>query len=460
MEVRIMQRLAVFAGLCSVLTILSTPETLLAADPAKATVATVRDFGAVGDGQADDTAAIQKAVDAGQGSIRFPRGVYRITRPIVVELSKVGPTALTGDGSARLLMAGPGPAIKLKGTHAGSADPEYLKPDERMPTVEGLEILGVHPEAVGIEADGTMQLTISRVDIRECLHGIHLVRRNRNVLVATSHLYHNRGIGLYLDGVNLHQINVTGCHISYNAGGGIVSRSGDVRNLHIAGCDLECNTSPDQPPTANVLIDCSGDGAGTAEIAITGCTIQHGRGPDAANIRYLGADAKDRRWGHLTIANNVISDVVVNIDLQKARGVSLVGNTFGVAVQHDLRIVDSTNVVVGPNLFDRNPQYKDEKTCNGGVLVQNCQDLTMTGLHITQVRRAPAGLVLEKCQRVNVTGCTILDCDNAGVLLKEVSHSRLSDCLIRNDQAGNSNWTALKTEACQAITTNSSVPIH
>ena len=35
----------------------------------------VRDFGAVGDGIADDTAAIQRAIDAG-GIVHFPPGVY------------------------------------------------------------------------------------------------------------------------------------------------------------------------------------------------------------------------------------------------------------------------------------------------------------------------------------------------------------------------------------------------
>src|SRR5947209_16463152 len=66
------------------------------------------DFGVVGDGQADDTAAIQKAIDSRQGSIHFPKGVYRITRPVVIDLDKTGFTSVTADGTARLVMAGAG----------------------------------------------------------------------------------------------------------------------------------------------------------------------------------------------------------------------------------------------------------------------------------------------------------------------------------------------------------------
>lgn len=411
---------------------------------------TVMDFGAVADGQADDTLAIQKAVDSHLGNIRFPRGVYRITRPIVVELDAVGPASLVADGTARIVMAGPGPAIRLLGTHAGSADPGTIKPEvwerQRMPLVDGLEIVGAHPEAVGIEADGTVQLTVTRVNIRECLHAIHLVRLNRNVIVSNCHLYNNRGVGLYLDDVNLHQINVSTCHISYNVAGGIVSRAGNVRNLHITGCDIECNMAADAPPAANVLVDCSGGLAGTAEVAITGCTIQHShKGPDSANIRFLGADRADRRWGYLTIANNVMSDVHVNVDIQKARSVSVVGNTFWSAVDHDLHVVDCSNVAVGPNVFDRNPNYKDDDIANGGLVFQDCRDMTLTGLHINRVRRAEAGLVLEKCSRVNTTNCMILDCDHAGVLFKQSAHCRVSDCLI-HQAAVDPTWTAIKTD--------------
>lgn len=42
----------------------------------------VRDFGAVGDGVTDDTAAIQAAIDAAAATddpvIQFPEGVYRV----------------------------------------------------------------------------------------------------------------------------------------------------------------------------------------------------------------------------------------------------------------------------------------------------------------------------------------------------------------------------------------------
>src|SRR4051812_31410755 len=85
-------------------------------------------FGARGDGTADDTAAVQKAVESGVGLIRFPRGVFKLTRTVTIDLDKVGFTALAGDGVARVVMAGPGPAFKFVGTHGGSAAPSSFKP--------------------------------------------------------------------------------------------------------------------------------------------------------------------------------------------------------------------------------------------------------------------------------------------------------------------------------------------
>jgi len=44
----------------------------------------VKDFGAVGDGVTDDTAAIQAAIDSGASTVYFPSGEYEITSPIIL----------------------------------------------------------------------------------------------------------------------------------------------------------------------------------------------------------------------------------------------------------------------------------------------------------------------------------------------------------------------------------------
>lgn len=392
----------------------------------------------IGDGKVDDTAAVQTMVDAG-GAVRFPRGSYRLTKPIMIDLDKTGFISLNGDGVARFVMEGAGPAFHFKGTHGGTADPTSLKPaifaQQRTPMVDGIEIVGAHAEADGIEATGTMQLTITRVSVHEARHAVRLSVRNRNVIISDCHLYHNRGIGVYYDNVDLHQSNIIGCHISYNAGGGVVTRGGGVRNLHIGTCDIESNMAPESPPTANVLIDCT-DGS-TAEVAIVGCTIQHNPSPGAANVRFIGkgkprGDDDTTQWGHLSICDNVLSDVEVNIDLQHVRGAVITGNTFGGGYEHDLLVTHCSNIAIGPNTFDRNPPYYRGKAAaaKGGLVFRDCRDITLTGLHIDGVRTHPAAVQIVNGDTFNLSGCTLLDSDGAGLLMQNTSRSLVTGCLI------------------------------
>ena len=404
-------------------------------------------FGAVGDGRADDTDALQRAVDSGVGDVRLPKGVYRITRPIVVDLDKVGYTSFHGGGVAKLVMAGPGPALKLIGTHGGTAGPKTVQENvwlrQRTPMIDGLEIVGEHPEACGVEATGTMQLTITRLVVRDALHGVHLVKRNRNVILSECHLYHNRGIGVFLDRLNLHQVNIANCHISYNAGGGIVVRESEIRNLQIACCDIEANTGNEgDPPSANILFDTTV--GSIREGAIIGCTIQHSPTPEgsaddspapegSANIRFIGTSSENpHKVGNLAISDNLMSDVEINIHMVHARGVTITGNSIHRAFEANVLLDDCSNIVLGSNLFDRNPDYGFDSP--SGLVFRNCKDCTLTGLHVNGVLDSPGGLVLDGCRRFNVTNCTILDCDNCGLLMKDVSDSRVSDCLIRDDR--------------------------
>jgi hypothetical protein len=398
--------------------------------------------------EVDDTDALQALVNRG-GRVVLDRGTYRITKSIVVDLDRVGFTRIDGGTVARVVMAGDGPAFRFVGTHEGSAAPRTFKSNvwdkQRLPGVDGIEIVGDHPSADGVEAAGTMQLTLTRLLVRHCRHGVHLVGRNRNVLISDSHVYENRGVGIFLDAVNLHQINVTGCHVSYNDGGGIMARGGDVRNLQVTGCDLESNHGATGPATANVLID-NTDGA-IGEVAITGCTIQHNHtAAGSANVRIKGtanarAGIAERREGNVTITGNVLSDVKVNVHLDHARGVVVTGNTFWTAYEHNLLVEHSAHVVVGPNLFERNPRYRGEETPDtaNALLFRDCADCTLTGLHVAGVRAAPAGVTLERCDRFNVSNLTILDCDAVGLLLKDVTRSRVGGCLIRDDRPGASS---------------------
>jgi Right handed beta helix region/Pectate lyase superfamily protein len=459
-------------GIALLYAVLSSIPSAVVGQVAKAPNLDVALKNAIGDGKADDTEAIQHTIDSHGSSIVLAPGRYRVTRPLVVDLDKSGFVSFSGNGVATIIMEGPGPAIRFIGTHQGTADPQTVKKDvwdrQRAPMIDGLEFVGSHPEAVGIEANGTMQLTLTRLIVRNVLHAIHLTNRNRNILIAHCHLYENRGVGVFLDDVDLHQINVNACHISYNQQGGIVSRRGNVRNLHISGCDIESNMNPATPPTANVLIDCTESQHGTAEVAITGCTIQHNsKSPDSANIRIVGhglmkANQPEVRWGNTTITGNVLSDVATNIHLKECRGVTIQGNTLWMGYAHSLFIESCSNIVVGSNNLDRNPRYDygDAAKSKNAVLFRNCDDCTIQGLHVTNVHESAAGIEFDRCRRLNISSCTILDCDGPGIILRSVSQSLITGCLIRDDRETRKPSPSLRIEASQDNTLSNNVLSH
>ncbi|MEZ5949967.1 MAG: right-handed parallel beta-helix repeat-containing protein [Planctomycetaceae bacterium] len=392
-------------------------------------------------GEVDCTEALQQWIDSGKGPIVLPKGTFRISRPLLIELNRVGFSSVSGQGVARLLMTGPGPALRFVGTHGGTAAPHTVQPQvwdrERTPLVDALEIVGDHPEAVGVEANGTMQLSISRLVVRKCLHAVHLTGRNRNVLLSECHFYENAGIGVFLDRLNLHQINIVNCHISYNRQGGVVSRMSEIRNLQIGSCDIEGNMGGlDDPPSANIELDSTESSIG--EVAIVGCTIQHGHNArDSANIRIntLSKEVpftEERRHGNITIADNIFSDVQVNLEIRHTRGVTVTGNTFWQGYEHNLILDHCSSVVLANNVFERNPRYHygDGAEARLGVLITQCSDCTLTGNLFSGSVLHDASVMIRDCQRMNVSGCSIVDYDVLGLELSNVHNSLVTGCLI------------------------------
>jgi len=426
----------------------------------------VKNFGATGDGQTDDTAAIRHAIEDGDGLLEFPKGTYLITSSLEIPLKESGPGGISGSmGTATIVMAGPGPAFRLLGNHGGTGDPGSVKPavwqSERMPVFREIAIEGSHPEADGFELKGTMQAIFDGVMIRHLRHGIRLVERNRNIQIVNCHIYHNRGVGIFMDGLNLHQINIANSHISYNRLGGIRIERSEIRNLQITGNDIEYNNTersfPELPnaPTAEIWIDTTAEGASVNEVTIVSNTIQATSSKEGCNIRIMEKCDSSRPPGLITITGNIIGSQETNIHLSGCYGITLTGNSIYSCSHRNLLIENSRLIVIGSNNFRRHTEK-----AGTGVRLVDSRDCTLSGCSFHdeslegQENRASL-LELQNCQRIAVNGCNfsdgvpygidVLDCDDVlvtGCTIADTREAPRAEASIRFKGQGSGNLIA------------------
>lgn len=397
----------------------------------------------------DSTAQLQRQIDSNQGNLILtgPK-IIRITKALVFDLKKHGAVAVRAERGVTIIIDGPGPALRFVGSHQGTASPKTFNAvtwNERMPIISGFEILGNHPEADGVELFQTVGAIVSRVSVRWCRYGIHLVTRNRNVIISGCHLYENSGIGIYLDDVNLHQINISNSHISYNRGGGIVVRDGNVRNLQISGCDIEANMPDDETPTktANILIDVSGSPdtikKSIAEITITGCTIQHSANysrdkskttaPGGANIRLAGKVIYP--INSVTISGNVLSDTSTNIVVDYSHDVSISGNNFFAPKPANLHVSNCQRVVVTGNTF--NPR---QFVRPGTITFLNSSDCIIANSTLHKFATTDGALILDGCSGMTVNALNLSDC-RSGIVLRNTTDSTITACRVSRTTGDN-----------------------
>jgi len=398
----------------------------------------VRTFGAVGDGEADDTEAIRHALEQGDGALEFPRGKYLISETIEISLDKTGRLGIDGsNGTATVIMTGEGPAFRIIGTHGGTGDPGSAKANiwekQRMPTFRNIEVTATNKKADGFELIETMQAVFSGVLIRQVRHGIRLHKRNRNVLINDCHIYNNFGVGIFMDALNLHQINICGNHISYNRLGGIRIDKSEIRNLQITGNDIEYNnhrafgTKPEI--TAEILIDTTAEKSSVNEVTIASNTIQATPSPGGCNIRIKNKPGKDRPPGLITISGNVIGSQENGVHLTACYGIAISGNTIYSAENRNLLLEQCSHMNVTGNVFRRHTprmhtgvrvvdstdcifsgcSFRDESEegqKNGASLLElvDCRRISVQGCQL--IDGAPWGLDAERCSEVNVNGCT------------------------------------------------------
>lgn len=412
----------------------------------------VREFGAAGDGQTDDTAAIRHAIEQGDGVVRFPRGTYRVSETITIDLARLGRTGLVGEhGVAKIVMVAAGPAFRFVGTHERSADPAGFRPQvwerERMPTVADLEIEGSHPQADGLLFEGVMQPTLTGLLIRQVNTAVRVTRRARNVLIDRCHIYNNRGIGIHFDAVNLHQIIISASHVSYCRLGGVrIDGGSEVRNLQISGCDVEYNNNrshmvpgADAEPTAEIFLD-----ARTGSIregAITGCTIQATDSENGANVLILGSESgPPGAAGAWTITGNLITNQRDNVRLAGVDGLTLTGNFFDTAPGRNVVVERSRNVVICGNSFGHNIDDKSRQL-HTGIRLADCTDVAVSGVVLRDAEtpldepaERLAALELVRCRRVNVSGSQFINAAPHGVSVEDCADVLLTGCTIVEEE--------------------------
>ncbi len=420
-------------------------------------MANVFGFGAVGDGDADDTSALQHALDAGDGVLKLNKGTYRITRPLLMDLTKQGYGAVRGEGgTSRIIMARPGPAIRIIGDHRGTAQPKSYQPHtwekERFPTVTDLEILGTHPDSEGIELRKTTKATISRVLVRKCKHAIHLVERNRDFILSDSHLLENTDYGVFFDNCNLHQIIVHGNHISWNKKAGIKSLDGDVHNLQITGNDIEYNNHPGvdespngEPRGAEIWFEAP-DGV-ISEVTIASNTIQATIQPGGANVRIHGAATTSPGAARLiTICGNVLGSQSRGVELKHVQRVAISGNTIYDSAELSILAEHCSGIAIGSNTFVW--RGSDDDPPRDGLRFEDCENVTLTGLACQRLcygtAESGAGITMVRCRDMAVSECQILDSLVRGIELEDCERCRVSGNSIIDRRANPSMLQAIR----------------
>jgi hypothetical protein len=153
----------------------ATGSTVRGLDDKLAEFVSVKDFGAVGDGVADDTAAIQAALDSlvSGGSVFLPIGTYRITASIDITAGKT----LRGNGKAfaRFTMAlGKNPPLSSVIYCDGCSGLTF---SEGFAFVENIQIRGTRGGYVGMKVEQP-DVSTSNVAINEFWDGVGLWMKN------------------------------------------------------------------------------------------------------------------------------------------------------------------------------------------------------------------------------------------------------------------------------------------
>ena len=210
-------------------------------------VVSVKDFGAVGDGVADDTAEIQAAVDhahaLGGGVVTFPSGTYMVN-------ASGNLTGIQMKSGVYINLTG----AKLKALGANS-------PNYRLVYFTGVSDCGV----IGGEIEGDRATNSAS---GEQGHGIYIILNCSRILIENVTVSACFGDGIYI-GRLCSDIRVLGCTVTNNRRNNISVVS--ASNVLIDGCDV--SNANGVLPEAGIDVEPNPGDAVSYNVIITNCSV-------------------------------------------------------------------------------------------------------------------------------------------------------------------------------------------
>ena len=192
----------------------------------------VKDFGAVGDGVADDTEAIQAAIDSGK-SIFFPEASYKASGLTVSTSGQV----LFATGNARLIKNGDGALLTISGTYV---------------EINGLVFDGTGYTGHNISASGSNLRLINSGSVHAAGRAV-LATGSRVQIIGTNYVYQTddaTGTGYDIEigtaGVATLYHNITGVYSSQSTGGILMTSTGTsfITNSQFGKLTLDAGGAP------------------------------------------------------------------------------------------------------------------------------------------------------------------------------------------------------------------------
>ncbi|WP_170977479.1 glycosyl hydrolase family 28-related protein [Halorussus salinisoli] len=304
-------------------------------------VVDVRAWGATGDGETDDAAAIQAAVENidDNGVLYFGPGTYRLGHTVTVDVDSVH--RVVGE-NAYIVLDDDRVAFEIVGDSTdGSAPPnargQNLYRTQVQPIVTGLQFYsdrGIREPYVGtaLQIKNVFGLQVVACGFHNLDTGIEFVDTSRNVLVRNNHFHDNQHYGIHWNGCNLHQTVVADNFMGYSKIL-LFADAAELYNVHIANNDLEGGIA-EKDGIRNILLADVTEGGTVASWKIVGNTIEDHHGATDALVRFRNG-RMPQSGGELAavrfvdvVDNTIGNSGAIGVALENVSGFRIDDNAF------------------------------------------------------------------------------------------------------------------------------------